>query len=497
MTCRVFWDGWPLAVVLALAACGSQGTVAEEESSGPAATAVTVWSDAVELFFEYLPLVAGAPGEPWAVHVTDLSTFKPVTEGILTLHLTGPDGNAQRFAAEVPVRPGIFAPAPSLATAGRFDLVVEIESPTVRDRVPAGVVTVHASIDDVPQGGDEDDTGAITFLKEQQWPIPFATQPAVIREVLRAIRVPGEIVPAGDRLAGLDAPADGLVSPELNRSDPIVGDRVRRGQRLAVLAPVDNEGSFAALVARVERLERELARVERLLELEAVPARRVEETRHDLDLAQSALAAMGGRAAEGYGLVIRAPFDGIIAERRLVLGQRVAAGDRLFTLVDPDSVWLRVQVPAREAVELHVAVGATFTVEGGDRLYRAERAVAVGHLIDPERRTVPVVFDVANRDRSLRIGALAQVRVLSREAVSGVALPASAVRDEDGIPVTYVHTAGESFERRILALGPSDGEWVIVRSGVAGGERAVTIGAYQVRLASLNTGVIADHGHPH
>ena len=63
--------------------------------------------------------------------------------------------------------------------------------------------------------------------------------------------------------------------------------------------------------------------------------------------------------------------------------------------------------------------------------------------------------------------------------------------------MAYVHTAGESFERRILALGPSDGEWVIVRSGVAGGERAVTIGAYQVRLASLNTGVIADHGHPH
>ena len=71
------------------------------------------------------------------------------------------------------------------------------------------------------------------------------------------------------------------------------------------------------------------------------------------------------------------------------------------------------------------------------------------------------------------------------------------MREEDGLSVAYVQIGGEAFERRALTLGPGDGEWTIVESGVRNGERVVTVGAYQVKLASLNTSAISDHGHPH
>ena len=43
----------------------------------------------------------------------------------------------------------------------------------------------------------------------------------------------------------------------------------------------------------------------------------------------------------------------------------------------------------------------------------------------------------------------------------------------------------------------SDGEWTLVESGIRPGERVVTLGAYQIKLSSLNTSELSDHGHVH
>ena len=92
---------------------------------------------------------------------------------------------------------------------------------------------------------------------------------------------------------------------------------------------------------------------------------------------------------------------------------------------------------------------------------------------------------------------LVEVRLFLTSSTEGVAVPSRAVRKEDALDVAYIQVGGESFERRVLALGPSDGEWTLVVSGIRSGERVVTEGAYQVHLASLNAAEIADHGHPH
>jgi multidrug efflux pump subunit AcrA (membrane-fusion protein) len=107
-----------------------------------------------------------------------------------------------------------------------------------------------------------------------------------------------------------------------------------------------------------------------------------------------------------------------------------------------------------------------------------------------------VIYEVANADGSVKVGATARVRVRTGATEHGVVVPASAILDEDGRPIVYVQPEGETFEKRSIRIGGQDGDRVLVLDGLKAGERVVTGAAYQVRLASLSTSAPA-HGHEH
>jgi len=90
----------------------------------------------------------------------------------------------------------------------------------------------------------------------------------------------------------------------------------------------------------------------------------------------------------------------------------------------------------------------------------------------------------------------AKVHVLSGQEVKGLAIPVSAVVDDGKQEVVFVLASGEAFERRPVRLGVRDGDWVQVLDGLASGERVVTRGAWQVRLAAAG-GTLPASGHVH
>jgi multidrug efflux pump subunit AcrA (membrane-fusion protein) len=91
----------------------------------------------------------------------------------------------------------------------------------------------------------------------------------------------------------------------------------------------------------------------------------------------------------------------------------------------------------------------------------------------------------------------AEVSVKTGENVEALAVPNSAIFDDNGTPVAYVHVEGESFAKRVLKTGITDNGYTQILDGVSEGERVTTVGGYQVRLASLSTSVPAGHGHEH
>jgi membrane fusion protein, heavy metal efflux system len=472
--------------------CNREGDAAPAE---PAGGAITLWTDSTELFMEHPALIVGAP-DKFAVHITDITDFAPLRSGRITLRFQPRDGGAPVIVVQdTPRAPGIYGPSPTFTRAGLYDLTLLVNSAQAKDSLFVPALRVYATAAEAPKdtGGAE---SGISFLKEQQWKTPgFRTVFAMQGAISGSIDAPGQIGAAGGRQAEVSAPLAGLLDMSGITNAPAPGQRVSRGQVLAVVVPSLGEGggSYADARARLREAEDEHERAKRLVAAEAAPARRVHEAEIRLQAAREALAGLGGEAGR---VAVRAPIGGVVTRRSVPPGSRVDAGAPLFTIVDPSVVWLTVNVPAAAAGQITRNSLATFTMEGSARLYPARRIVSVGSVIDPVSRTVPIIYELANPDGSLKIGANARANVRTGGLTQGVVIPTSAVLDDNGRPIVFVQVEGETFERRDVILGGREGETTLVTSGIAAGERVVNGAAYQVRLASLSTAVPA-HGHDH
>jgi len=296
------------------------------------------------------------------------------------------------------------------------------------------------------------------------------------------------------------APIAGLVDVGGASGSPIPGQRVARGDLLVTLAPALGEAgsAYAEARGRLREAEHEYARAKRLFAVEAVPERRVHEAESRLQVAREALAGLTGGdtlLADGR-LPIRAPLSGVVTARSIVPGARVAAGEVMFSILDPSVVWLTVNVPAARAGDVRAGSIAHFRLEGSSHTYVTGSMISRVSLLDSVTRTTPVTYTVPNPDGSITVGANARAAVRTGRRVTGLVIPASAILEEDGRPIVFIQVEGELFEKRELQLGAREGDRVVVMGGLAPGERVVTGAAYQVRLASLSSSVPAE-GHEH
>jgi RND family efflux transporter MFP subunit len=175
----------------------------------------------------------------------------------------------------------------------------------------------------------------------------------------------------------------------------------------------------------------------------------------------------------------------------------------VFTILNTDTVLIEAQLPEADLTRLGPSYRATYETptapgtfvsllsEGGKG-----RLVALGATVDAKTRTVPLVYEVPNPEGRLRIGMALTVYVETAQVAEALAVPVSALVDEDGWMMAFVQVAGETFQKRDLTLGVQDGAFVQVLAGLAAGERVVTKGAYAIRLASVSTTIPA-HGHAH
>ena len=505
-----------IALLIASVGCRSQP---EPTASAEAPTLdVTHWTDRSELFMEYPPLVAGQSAL-FAVHLTTLADFKPVSAGQARIEFTSASGGPpSSLTGPKPSRPGAFRVEGAPPAAGQYRWALVLEAPGLTDRHDLGEITVFA--DEQAANADAakhpgDDAAAIAYLKEQQWTNEFATAPVQEGELRTSVRVPATLDPMPGGEAIVSAPAAGRL-----RGDrlPSIGDQVRAGAELGRLEPrlaaSADRATLAADVAEaqasLEAARAEQTRAERLLADRAVPSRRVEDAKRATTVAEARLKAAearlaqrdetltsGGGAAAGNAFVLRAPIAGRIVDVMATLGAAYDEGAPLFRIARTDELELKVFVPAAEVAAINGLTGVMLEIPGrADPMELKFDHVHHPGMLDPITKALPVQMGVENRNGELFIGQSGTAILHTGGKQRMPAIPKAAVLMEAGRPYVFVQVGGERFARRFVEIAARDGDLIGIKSGVKPGERVVTRGAYEVQLASAAKGLPAE-GHVH
>lgn len=312
--------------------------------------------------------------------------------------------------------------------------------------------------------------------------------------------LPGEIRFNEDRTAHVVPRLAGVVE-----SVPAnLGQPVRRGQVLAVIASTGLSELRSELLAAQKRLslaQSTYAREKQLWQ-ERISAEQdylaAQQTLREAEISvanvQQKLLALGAPAGGAGSLnryEIRAPFDGIVVEKHIALGEAVKEDASIFTLSDLSSVWAEMVVPAKDLNVVRVGENAVVRATAFDST--AEGRIAyVGALLGQDTRSAKARVTLANPKMAWRPGLFVNVEVVSGEARVPVSIAADAVQTLGDRPVVFVRVA-DGFVARPVTLGRSDGRRIEVSSGLEAGTPYAASGSFVLK-SELGKGS-AEHGH--
>jgi membrane fusion protein, heavy metal efflux system len=379
---------------------------AEDESPEP--VAITVFTDQVELFMEYPRLVPGRSAR-FLAHLTVLSTGEPVRSGRIRLELSHGIEPTIVFEAPRPTRDGLFVPVGVIDRPGEYQAKIVVQSDQVLETIFLPTIVVHpdlaSALAAAESEAEQEPVNAVPFLLESQWKIGLLMQKVERRSLIQRLQAPGEVEAPHHAMAVVSAPLGGrLLPPEQGRL-PRIGDRVEKGQILALLEPPLTTSDSAQLAAnhtyrdtlelgfmirefdvkakaleiqqallqskaRLAFAEQALARIEKLRLKDLGTIAELEAARRDVEIAEQEfqgskalkesflqaekrLSILQARNAathkttrpEGIARhALVAPISGEIVAANHVEGEYVESLGELYRLLDLNQVWIAVHI---------------------------------------------------------------------------------------------------------------------------------------------------------
>lgn len=312
--------------------------------------------------------------------------------------------------------------------------------------------------------------------------------PGLVREVLVDV---GSRVQQGDVLVRLDE-RDGAL-----RQAQAAAATAQASARLGVAKPTDSFSAQRVPEVQVAKdalqlAETELARAKSLVAggsaaqsvLDQASAR-AEQARGQYEAAlngakASWAAVQAARAAENItkkaiaDADVRAPFAGVIQERRIQPGEFAGVGRVVAVLVADDPIRVRVDLPEAEVALAQPGAEALVRVSAWpDRVFTAKVA-RVAAALRPQSRALPIELEVPNPTGELKAGFFARVTLLRpTQTAPAVLVPRSAIGTTGSTTRVFVVEGGVALER-IVAIGRSWQDKIEVIGNLKPGEPVAT-----------------------
>jgi cobalt-zinc-cadmium efflux system membrane fusion protein len=320
-------------------------------------------------------------------------------------------------------------------------------------------------------------------------PLPIAT----------ILQFPGEIQINDDRTVHVVPRVSGVAEAVLVST----GQFVKKGQTLAVFSSQMISEQRSALQTAQKRLslantiyQREKTLWEQKITAEQDYLQALQSLREAeiaVDNAQQKLSAVGvilNNTANSGSLnrfELRAPYDGLVVERNLSVGEAVKEDTPIFIISDLSTVWAEVHIPAKDLP--HVRMGDKVTLRATAFEAQTTGTVAfIGALVGELTRMAKARIVLANPQGAWRPGLFVSVEVKAAEVQVPIAIETDALQTLGTQQVVFVRTEN-SFKAHPVKLGLNDGKHVEVLEGLAAGARYAAKGSYILKseLSKLTT----------
>jgi RND family efflux transporter MFP subunit len=463
--------------------------------------AYTLYTDKSELFVEFKPLIVGETSK-FAAHFTQLGeNFKAVTEGSVTVSLIG-NKTQLTDKAEEPSSPGIFRLALNPENPGTYQLVFDIQTKEFSDKITIANITVYPDTKTALVNQQEQTIGEeIVYLKEQAWKIDFANKEVKRQTFTEIIKTTGQVLPAPGDETTIIAKSKGIITFGNNKK--LIGSAVNAGETLFIISGAGlTEGNldtkYKEAKNNYEKSKIDFERAKELVKDNVISQKYFQEIQLRYKNAQTTFNTIETNYTAG-GHKIMSPIQGYIKNVMISEGEHVEIGQPIAIVFQNLKLILKAELPQKYFSKLNSISSANFITANDSKIYSTDslngKLVSYGKSADNNAYYIPVNFEIDNNGEIIP-GSFVEVLLKTNVIRDALVIPYSALIEEQENYFAYVQTSGEGFQKRELKIGVNDGMNVQVLAGIKEGERVVTKGAYQIKLATMS-GKMPAHGHEH
>ena len=349
------------------------------------------------------------------------------------------------------------------------------------------------------ESGEAKHSDEIIFPKAQAAKTTFEVREIQSASFNQVVKTTGQVLAAPGDVAVIVATSNGIVSFSSNKLTE--GTKVQKGQSLFQISSKDiAEGDYYTKVkATYEAAKASYDRAEALVKDKIISQKEFESTKLEFENAKTAYDAVSNNKT-AKGVSVNAPLNGHMKNILVKEGEYITVGQPLATVSQNQRLVLRAEVSQRYYNAMQSVKSANFKTPYDNKVYSLEdlngRLLSFGKTSNENSFFIPVSFEFDNKGEVIP-GSFVEVYLISSPIENTLSIPVSALTNEMGIYYVYVQIDEEGYRKQEVALGANNGKEVQIIKGLHPGDRVVTQGAYQVKMASASGAIPHGHSHEH
>ena len=314
--------------------------------------------------------------------------------------------------------------------------------------------------------GSKEETNVPVVSAAPQTTVHATVVEAKISEVPISVEVTGQVATV------YQATLSSRIQGTIDRVLVLEGTEVKKGQTLIELDKRDLQANLARAVAEVENAQAHLSRMKALYAEQAVSKQEMENATRTFKVSEANRKAV---LAQLSYTVVKAPFNGVITEKKVEAGELASPGQTLLKIEDPNR--LRLEATVAESDLKAVGPGNRITVMI-DALPGQSLAGTVSQILpagDPQTHTFMVKVDLP-ATRGLRTGMFGRLQ-LDKGVTRTIVLPSSAVIERGELTSVFVVGPDHVARLRWVRVGRRFNQQTEILSGINQGERVLIDGS--------------------